>query len=241
MRLMASLLAQGRGGGGGGASGDGGGGGGGGGAGTQPCYHFLCRHGAACARAGAVAPTVAALSAFPPNLARAATARMLDELRRGAAAGSEVDGVALMGAIAEAAEHSGATLRRALAAGGDAGSGGASRGGAGRAAGTDAVATAAADGYDYMLEEEERARQHAHASGALLARLRADPSCGALLPLVLACAADARCGGAVRAAAVRALGRFAHLHPAIAAEDVLPAAVSLARATHVQAPVPVEG
>ena len=42
---------------------------------TQPAFHFLCRHGASCARMGAVVPTVAALAAHPRGLARTGIAR----------------------------------------------------------------------------------------------------------------------------------------------------------------------
>ena len=184
---------------------------------TQQVALFLCRHGVRCARMGAVVPTVAAIyeAAHPPAMVRTAMARLLSELSRGSDAGDEADGVLLMGALAEAARHSAAALRRESSIAVTSRS----------LAPQPGSSAAAVDEYDYMLEEEEKARREEQASSLLLARLRGDDACGAM-PMVARVAENAAAGPTLRAAATSALARFAHLHHTFA-EEQLPTVLRL--------------
>ena len=184
---------------------------------TQQVALFLCRHGVRCARMGAVVPTVAAIyeAAHPPVMVRTAMARLLNELSRGSDAGDEADGVLLMGALAEAARHSAAALRR------ESSTAVTSRSLAPQPGSSAAVI----DEYDYMLEEEEKARREEQASLLLLAQLRDDDACGAM-PMVARVAEDAAATPTLRAAATSALARFAHLHHTFA-EEQLPTVLRL--------------
>ena len=184
---------------------------------TQEVALFLCRHGVRCARMGAVVPTVAAIyeAAHPPAMVRTAMARLLGELSRGNDAGDEADGVLLMGAFAEAARHSAAALRRESSAAVTSRS----------FAPQPGSLTAAVDEYDYMLEEQETARREEQASSLLLTRLREDDVCGAM-PMIARVAETTVTAPMLRAAAVSALARFAHLHHTFA-EEQLPTVLRL--------------
>ena len=97
----------------------------------------------------------------------------------------------------------------------------------GSAAGEGGHAHAApADEYDYMLHDEAAQADEREVAATLLLQLHEDPIFGCL-PLVMGCAKDGKIGAEARAAAVGAMGRFAHAHEALTA-SLLPELLALA-------------